>query len=63
MNASDEVLDGMVLPGGESTAMGLIGTSTKSGKDGHNVWEAIRQFIDKDKKTSLGNLCRHDFAR
>jgi pyridoxal 5'-phosphate synthase pdxT subunit len=40
-----EGLEGIVLPGGESTAMGLIGTS--SGKDsasGKNLWECLREF-------------------
>jgi glutamine amidotransferase PdxT len=36
-------LDGMVLPGGESTAMGLIGTSSV-GSDGRNVWQALQEF-------------------
>lgn len=36
-------LDGIVLPGGESTAMGLIGTSTSMGKD-VNMWDSLRQF-------------------
>jgi len=39
-----EGLDGIVLPGGESTAMGLIGTSSV-GKDGRNVWEALKDFV------------------
>lgn len=37
--------DGIVLPGGESTAIGLIGTS--SGKDqitGKNLWESLQEF-------------------
>lgn len=34
-----EGLDGIVLPGGESTAMGLIGTT-----GGTNLWEALREF-------------------
>jgi len=48
-----EKLDGMVLPGGESTAMGLIGTSTKE-KDGKNVWEALRDFIEVENKPTWG---------
>jgi len=52
MTEGGEELDGMVLPGGESTAMGLIGTSSKA--DGKNVWEAIREFIDVDKKPTWG---------
>lgn len=36
-------LDGIVLPGGESTAMGLIGTSSV-GSDGRNVWQALQEF-------------------
>jgi glutamine amidotransferase PdxT len=38
-----EHLDGIVLPGGESTAMGLIGTNSR-GSDGRNVWEALQDF-------------------
>mmetsp|Transcript_25503 Transcript_25503/g.60106 ORF Transcript_25503/g.60106 Transcript_25503/m.60106 type:complete len:264 (-) Transcript_25503:1267-2058(-) len=53
MTADGEALDGMVLPGGESTAMGLIGTSTKE-KDGKNVWEALRDFIEVEKKPTWG---------
>eukprot|EP00526_Cylindrotheca_closterium_P018183 CAMPEP_0113660028 /NCGR_PEP_ID=MMETSP0017_2-20120614/32675_1 /TAXON_ID=2856 /ORGANISM="Cylindrotheca closterium" /LENGTH=303 /DNA_ID=CAMNT_0000574623 /DNA_START=14 /DNA_END=925 /DNA_ORIENTATION=+ /assembly_acc=CAM_ASM_000147 len=37
-----EDIDGIVLPGGESTAMGLIGTA--SVHDGKNVWEALKEF-------------------
>ncbi|MGK3734859.1 MAG: 5'-phosphate synthase pdxT subunit [Bacillariaceae sp.] len=51
MTEGGEVLDGMVLPGGESTAMGLIGTHRTNGK---TVWEAIREFIDVDKKPTWG---------
>ena len=49
---TEEPLDGMVLPGGESTAMGLIGTATSKG--GKNVWEALREFIEVDKKPTWG---------
>lgn len=38
-----EDIDGIVLPGGESTAMGLIGTASIHG--GKNVWEALKEFI------------------
>ena len=38
-----EGLDGIVLPGGESTAMGLIGNSSVN-PDGKNVWEALAEF-------------------
>jgi 5'-phosphate synthase pdxT subunit len=51
MTEGGEVLDGMVLPGGESTAMGLIGTHRTNGK---TVWEAIKEFIDVDKKPTWG---------
>lgn len=37
-----EGIDGIVLPGGESTAMGLIGTA--SVHEGKNVWEALKEF-------------------
>lgn len=40
-----EDIDGIVLPGGESTAMGLIGTA--SVHNGKNVWEALKEFITK----------------
>ena len=40
-----EDLDGIVLPGGESTAMGLIGTA--SVENGKNVWEALQEFTTK----------------
>jgi len=46
---TEEPLDGMVLPGGESTAMGLIGTATSNG--GKNVWDALREFIEVGKPT------------
>ena len=52
MTEGGESLDGMVLPGGESTAMGLIGTSTRA--DGKNVWEALREFIEVDQKPTWG---------
>ena len=50
---AEEPLDGMVLPGGESTAMGLIGTASTS-KGGKNVWEALREFIEIDQKPTWG---------
>ncbi|CAB9500126.1 5'-phosphate synthase subunit PdxT [Seminavis robusta] len=37
-----EGLDGLVLPGGESTAMGLIGTGGGNGKQ--NMWSALQEF-------------------
>lgn len=37
-----EGIDGIVLPGGESTAMGLIGTS-----GGKNMWVALQEFSQK----------------
>lgn len=48
---TDEELDGMVLPGGESTAMGLIGTSRTNGE---TVWDALRNFIREQKKPTWG---------
>jgi 5'-phosphate synthase pdxT subunit len=36
-------LDGIVLPGGESTAMGLIGTSTGSSEK-KSMWESLQEF-------------------
>lgn len=44
-----EDLDGIVLPGGESTAMGLIGTSTKT-SDGKTMWDCLQEF-SKNKPT------------
>ena len=38
-----EGIDGIVLPGGESTAMGLIGTSSTT-PDGKNMWDALKHF-------------------
>jgi 5'-phosphate synthase pdxT subunit len=38
------MVDGIVLPGGESTAMGLIGTATAT-PDGKNVWRGLQEFI------------------
>lgn len=38
-----EGLDGLVLPGGESTAMGLIGTGTNVA-NGKSLWDALREF-------------------
>eukprot|EP00934_Nitzschia_sp_Nitz4_P000969 Nitzschia sp. Nitz4//scaffold177_size45885//4246//5246//NITZ4_007201-RA/size45885-augustus-gene-0.34-mRNA-1//-1//CDS//3329539043//969//frame0 len=37
-------VDGMVLPGGESTAMGLIGNNLTN-PDGKNVFDGIREFM------------------
>lgn len=34
----------MVLPGGESTAMGLIGTSSGKDASGKNLWESLQEF-------------------
>lgn len=41
-------LDAIVLPGGESTAMGLIGTSTKDGEK--TMWECLQEF-SREKPT------------
>ncbi|KAL9190594.1 hypothetical protein ACHAXT_000300 [Thalassiosira profunda] len=38
-------IDGIVLPGGESTAMGLIGDATTG------LWDALRQFVQSGKPT------------
>mmetsp|Transcript_12765 Transcript_12765/g.30163 ORF Transcript_12765/g.30163 Transcript_12765/m.30163 type:complete len:305 (+) Transcript_12765:323-1237(+) len=53
MTDGGEELDGMVLPGGESTAMGLIGTASTTGSK-TTVWEALREFIDVAKKPTWG---------
>lgn len=44
-----EGLDGIVLPGGESTAMGLIGTASTS-SSGKGMWESLQDF-SRDKPT------------
>jgi len=38
-----ENVEGVVLPGGESTAMGLIGTSSAR-TDGKNMWDFLKEF-------------------
>jgi 5'-phosphate synthase pdxT subunit len=38
-----EGIDGIVLPGGESTAMGLIGVGTVT-PDGKTMWDALKEF-------------------
>lgn len=53
MKETGAELDGMVLPGGESTAMGLIGTASTTGGT-QTVWEAIRDFIGVSKKPTWG---------
>ena len=37
-------LDGIVLPGGESTAMGLIGTATTDINSKKSMWDALKEF-------------------
>ena len=37
-------LDGIVLPGGESTAMGLLGTTSKGTATQKNMWECLQVF-------------------
>jgi len=41
-----EALDGLILPGGESTAMGLIGTGSgfSNGTKTKNLWDALKEF-------------------
>jgi 5'-phosphate synthase pdxT subunit len=48
-----EGLDGIVLPGGESTAMGLIGTSTAT-KNGKTMWECLKEFSTRANKPTWG---------
>jgi len=43
-------LDGIVLPGGESTAMGLIGTNTTVGESKKTMWQCLQDF-SKEKPT------------
>jgi 5'-phosphate synthase pdxT subunit len=37
-------IDGIVLPGGESTAIGLIGTSTTCQTTGQTMWKCLQDF-------------------
>ncbi|GMI50081.1 hypothetical protein ScalyP_jg4735 [Parmales sp. scaly parma] len=46
--ATGRPIDGILLPGGESTAMGLIGTATA------NFWPALNKFINIDKRPTWG---------
>lgn len=46
-----EDLDGIVLPGGESTAMGLIGNCSVN-PDGKNVWQGLVEF--RSRKPTWG---------
>mmetsp|Transcript_28383 Transcript_28383/g.69069 ORF Transcript_28383/g.69069 Transcript_28383/m.69069 type:complete len:331 (-) Transcript_28383:162-1154(-) len=48
-------LDGIVLPGGESTAMGLIGTASNAttARTG-NLWDALQDFILHKNKPCWG---------
>jgi 5'-phosphate synthase pdxT subunit len=39
--------DAIVLPGGESTAIGLIGTSSGMDHTGKNLWESLQEFSQK----------------
>ena len=41
-------IDGIILPGGESTAMGLIGDATTG------LWDALRHFVITSKKPTWG---------
>jgi len=41
-------IDGIILPGGESTAMGLIGDATAG------LWEALRDFVHSGVKPTWG---------
>lgn len=41
-------IDGIILPGGESTAMGLIGDATTG------LWDALRTFVHKGNKPTWG---------
>mmetsp|Transcript_13152 Transcript_13152/g.22535 ORF Transcript_13152/g.22535 Transcript_13152/m.22535 type:complete len:317 (-) Transcript_13152:102-1052(-) len=41
-------IDGIILPGGESTAMGLIGDATTG------LWEALRKFVHSGEKPTWG---------
>jgi 5'-phosphate synthase pdxT subunit len=45
-----ENLDGIVFPGGESTAMGLI-IGGGSGSNGNNMWDALKDFVASGKPT------------
>lgn len=41
-------IDGIILPGGESTAMGLIGDATEG------LWDALRDFVHAGNKPTWG---------
>lgn len=41
-------LDGIVLPGGESTAMGIVGAQTS------NIWSELKNFVNVTKKPTWG---------
>ena len=43
-------IDGIVLPGGESTAMGLIGGATPG------LWEALREFVHGGAGGNINNI-------
>jgi pyridoxal 5'-phosphate synthase pdxT subunit len=53
-----EGLDGIVLPGGESTAMGLIGTATRSSSSSDHgtisMWDALIDFAAVQQKPVWG---------
>lgn len=44
-------IDGIILPGGESTAMGLIGDATTG------LWEALREFVHSDNNKPTWGTC------
>ena len=43
-----DAIDGIILPGGESTAMGLIGDATTG------LWDALRTFVHSGNKPTWG---------
>lgn len=44
-------IDGIILPGGESTAMGLIGDATIG------LWEALKEFVHSDNNKPTWGTC------
>lgn len=44
-----ENLDGIVFPGGESTAMGLIIGGSSSDNNTNNMWDALKNFVASGK--------------
>jgi pyridoxal 5'-phosphate synthase pdxT subunit len=58
-NENDDLLeeiDGIILPGGESTAMGLIGSCSTYHSDNQNMWQCLQQFTKPIWGTCAGMI-------